>query len=384
MTKFLRVDERSGGSCRTSPTATNCRLRVNANGTTGSNFIIAFPDLFTSGTVDLDDDDILQTERQRIFGFDSNYRNPRSFQLSATWEQKIADKYVLSIGFIRNSTWNLQRRFNRNLLPPLDESDSDYPEEYIGTGYPVFGEDRIDSSIDWLSINESSGHSDYNALTVGLNRRFANRFSLSANYTFARNRDDDSNERNFDYEPTLNPYDLQAEAAYSKQDVRHNFNLSGVFDIGKGFALSTILLTRSGFPYTAIMGDDFNGDTNSENDRAIVDGKVVGRNSFRQPKFFNLDLRLLKTFNLSERYKISFSAEVFNVFKNKNMSFGADAISTFCTEVPEYIGDNPNGYNITCPEDFSPSKYAGVAFTAPSTARYGGPRQLQLGFRFSF
>ncbi len=266
----------------------------------------------------------------------------------------------------------------------MAENNPGYPSEYVGTGYPVFGDGRVNPTIDWLSINESSAHSDYNALTVGLNRRFSKRFSLSVNYTFARNRDNDSNERNFDQEGTLNPFNLNNEASYSKQDVRNNLNVSGLFDLGKGFALSTIMLTRSGFPYTPIMGDDFNNDNNTDNDRAIVDGKVVGRNTFRQPKFFNLDLRLLKAFDLGDKFKISFSAEVFNVFKNKNMSFGPDAVSTFCTDVPSFIGANPSGFNITCPSGFSPSKFAGEAFTAPSTARYGGPRQLQLGLRLNF
>jgi hypothetical protein len=132
------------------------------------------------------------------------------------------------------------------------------------------------------------------------------------------------------------------------------------------------------------MGDDFNNDSNSDNDRAIVDGKVVGRNTFRQPTFFNLDLRLLKTFNLGERYKLAVSAELFNTTASKNKGFGADARSSFCTSVPEFAGANPSGLNITCPSGTSPSIFAGEAFTAPSTARFGGPRQLQLGARFTF
>lgn len=383
VSRFIRVDERSGGNCRVSPTATNCVLRANPDGSTGSNFVTAFPNLLRpEQVIGLSD-----PSRQRIFGFDPTFRNPRSFQASFTLDQKFGEDYVLSVGFLRNSTWKLQRRFNTNLLPPIAETDPDYPTEYIGTGYPVFREfpdGRIDPRVDWLSWNMSTGHSDYNALTVSLTKRLANRFSFAANYTLARNRDDDSNERNFDQELTLNPYDLAAEAGYSKQDVRHNFNFSTVVDLGYGFTLSGIAMTRSGFPYTAVMGDDFNGDSNSDNDRAIIDGKVVGRNTFRQPNFFNLDLRLLKSFTFGERYKLAFSAEVFNVTRAKNKGFGADAISSFCSDVSGATGTNASGFNITCPEDFAPAIAAGEAFTAPSTARFGGPRQLQLGLRFSF
>lgn len=380
--RTIRVDERSGGQCRYSPTATNCLLRPNPDGSTGSNYVVSYPNLLSPGDIGL-----AEAERQRIFGFDENFRNPSSFQVSALWEQKIGKDLVLSAGFLRNSTWNLQRRLNRNLAPPISEDHEDYPVEFIGSGYPVFldfPDGRLDPSVAWISINESSAHSDYNAMTISLNRRFANRFSFTANYTLSRTRDDDSNERNFSQEPALNPYDLKEMAAYSKQDVRHNFNATGIFDLGYGFTLSSLLTTRSGFPYTAVFGDDFNGDGNEDNDRAIVDGKLVSRNSFRQPNFFNLDLRLLKDFRFGENYRLAFSAEVFNVFRNKNKAFGADAISVFCTSNIDNAGANPYGYNITCPEDMYPSKEAGVAFTAPNTNRFGGPRQLQLGVRFSF
>lgn len=382
ISKFVRLDETSSGNCRTSTTATNCILRRNPDGTTGSRFLVAYPNLLLPSQANL-----AEGLRNRVFGFDPNFKNPRSFQASVNWEQKIGKDYVLSVGFLRSATWNLQRRLNRNLLPPIAETDAAYPANFRGSGVPVFGvfpAGRIDPSINWISVNESSAHSDYNALTLSVTRRLTNRFSLSANYTFARNRDDDSNERNFDREPTLNPYDLKAEAGYSKQDVRHNLNVSGVFDLGYGFTLSNILITRSGFPYTALMGDDFNNDGNEDNDRAIINGRVVGRNTLRQPKFFNWDIRLLKNFNFGEKYKLAFSAEIFNLTKASNKGFGADAISEVCTDVTDFIGANPSGLNITCPSGFSPSKFAGEAFTAPSTARFGGPRQMQLGVRFSF
>jgi len=48
-------------------------------------------------------------------------------------------------------------------------------------------------------------------------------------------------------------------------------------------------------PYTPIIGFDTQNDANDENDRAIINGHVVGRNSSRQPSFFDLDVRLLKS-----------------------------------------------------------------------------------------
>jgi Carboxypeptidase regulatory-like domain len=332
------------GACRnsTDPNRAGCLLR-------GPNAVLTYPN-FLSALPPAN-----SYLAARVFGFEPNFKNPRSFQTSATVEQQINKDYVMTIGYLRNATWNLQRRVDRNLFAPTINS----------FGMPIFPTTRPNPSIGVLSINESSAHSTYDAMTVSLRRRFSRRYQFDVNYTLANNRDDDSNERNFSQELALNPYDLTIEAGPSKQDVRHNLNASGVFDLGYGFTLSGIIITRTGFPFTPVVGDDTQNDGNTDNDRAIIDGRVVGRNSFRQPKFFNMDIRLLKAFKFSETKRLSISAEVFNVTRNTNKNYSNDAIS------------------IVGPGNVSASNI-GEAFNAPLTSRFGGPRQLQLGARFSF
>jgi hypothetical protein len=267
-----------------------CRLR-------GPNAIVTYPNRLT----------VMPTAfivPARVFGFDPNFNNPRSFQVSGTVEQKIGRDVVLTAGYIRNSTWNLQRRLDRNLFPPTLQA----------SGFPIFPTTRPNPTIAQLEINESSAHSTYDGLTLSLRRRFAQRFQFETNYTLARNRDDDSNERNFSRETTLNPFNLRAEAGPSKQDVKNNLNVSGLVDLGHGFTISSIVVTRSAFPYTALIedGTDTNNDLNDANERAVVNGVVSQRFGFRQPTFFNLDLRLLKGFRFSETKRLDVSAELFN------------------------------------------------------------------------
>lgn len=350
-------------ACRNSTVVNlaGCRLR-------GPSAIVTFPNGLASFPTGF-------TVLPRIFGFDPTFKNPRSFQASATLEQRLGKNLVFTAGYIRNSTYNLQRRIDRNLiLPTLQPS-----------GFPIFPTTRPITTIAQLEINESTAHSTYDALTLSLRRRFANRFQLEANYTFANNRDDDSNERNFSRESTLNPFNLKAEAGPSKQDVRHNFNLGGVFDLGHGFSLSGIIVTRSGFPYTALIedGTDTNNDLNDANERAVVGGVVSGRNAFRQPYFFNMDVRLLKSFAIGEKKKLALSAEVYNATRNTNKGFGVDSISNFCT-TSSVLASTPNPLAISCPAGFFPSIRAAEPTSAPSTARFGGPRQIQLGARFTF
>jgi hypothetical protein len=51
-------------------------------------------------------------------------------------------------------------------------------------------------------------------------------------------------------------------------------------------------------------------DGNDDNDRAIVNGPVPARNSMRQPSFFNLDVRLMKSFGAPGRCKLGMRVHV--------------------------------------------------------------------------
>ncbi len=337
----------------------------------GPNALITFPNAFTSLSAAL----APFVLKQRIFGFDPTFKNPRSVQVSGTLEQRVGKQLVLTAGYIHNSTYNLQRRIDRNLFPPT----------VLANGYLSWSSTRPNTTIAQLEINESTAHSTYDALTISLRRRFAKHYQFEANYTFANNRDDDSNERSFSRETTLNPLNLKLEAGPSKQDVRHNLNLSGLYDLGHGFTISGIIVTRSGFPYTAIAedGTDTNGDLNDANERVILNGAISGRFSQRQPYFFNLDARLLKAFHLSETKRFELSAEVYNLTRNTNKGFGVDAIKNYCTSSTA-LASASNPLNITCPSGFFPLSTASDPTSAPSTARFGGARQIQLGARFIF
>jgi hypothetical protein len=353
-------------ACRNSAVVAlaNCNLR-------GPNALVTYPNGFTALTAAITPFVL----KQRVFGFDPNFKNPRSVQFAGTLEQRVTKEMVLTIGYIHNSTYNLQRRVDRNLAPPT----------VLANGYLQWSSTRPNTTIAQLEINESSAHSTYDALTLSLRRRFANRFQFEANYTFANNRDDDSNERSFSRETTLNPFNLKIEAGPSKQDVRHNLNLSGLYDLGHGFTIGGIIVTRSGFPYTAIIedGTDTNSDLNDANERVILNGAISGRFSQRQPYFFNFDARLLKSFTFGETKRLQLSAEIYNLTRNTNKGFGVDAINNYCT-TSSALNDTANPRAITCPTGFFPSKLAGKPTSAPSTARFGGPRQIQLGARFTF
>jgi len=46
---------------------------------------------------------------------------------------------------------------------------------------------------------------------------------------------------------------------------------------------------------------------------------MSGRNSFRRPGFWNMDLGVYKTFSLTERFKLQLKSEFFNLMNHSNL-----------------------------------------------------------------
>src|SRR5205823_13268602 len=128
---------------------------------------------------------------------------------------------------------------------------------------------RPDVTAGSINVNESVGHSSYNGGYISIQRRMSRRVQAGFNYTYSVNRDDDSNERDFNRQYMLNVYNLKADAAYAKNDLRHRFNTNVLFDIGHGFTLSGLLMSRTGMPGRYVIGTDLSNDGNKDQHRPV-------------------------------------------------------------------------------------------------------------------
>ena len=295
----------------------------------------------------------LTTPAALVVGIAPDFRNPRSFQAAGSIERQLNAKLDVSAGYLRNSTWGLQRRVDRNLAAPAIDAN----------GMPIFPAARPNPAFGRLLINESSAHSSYDGLLLNASLQLPHRSQLTANYTLSRTRDDDSNLGPFGLDSALNPFNLAAERAYSSLDMRHNFNVNAIFNLPLGFKFNPIFLAHSGLPYTPVIGLDTQRDANDLNDRAILNGVVAERNSERQPAFFDLDVRLVKDITLpGEGHHLDLFMDIFNVTAAENRNFGPEAISLFGTPT-------------------APVFTAGQPLFAPDTSRFGSARQVQFTIR---
>ncbi len=336
-----------------------------------------------------------------IFAFDPSFKNPRSAQVSIALEQKLDKSTKLVIGYTHNSTTQLQRRIDTNLFAPVVMSNGNpvypsfdsagalvYPKTFDPITFaPIFIDSktggtlkasvaRPDPTVGQINVNKSVGHSRYDGLQINVQRRMNRRMMFNFNYTYAFNHDDDSNERDFNRQSALNTYDLTQDWSFSKNDIRHSGNLNALYDLGKGFTVSTLLFARTGTVAKPVTGVDLQNDGNTTNDRPIVAGRVLPRDYFRQPGFFDWDMRLLKSFRLGEHARVEFSIEGFNLTGSSNKRFNGDG------ESPNF-GTSTAAINPRTGFAYSGNS-AGIPTTATGTDFFGGARQAQLGARFTF
>lgn len=295
----------------------------------------------------------LTTPAALAAGIADNFRNPRSWQTALSLQQELGRSFDFTSGFTHDSTWALERQLEANLLAPT----------IAPSGMPVFPLARPLPGVGQLLRTESSAHSSYNGWLNTFNYRGPYRLTLTANYTLAYARDDASQSGPLGRVSALNPFDLAAEAAPSNQDVRHNFNLSATDFFPLGLKVNPIFIARSGLPYTPIIGFDTQNDGNDLNDRALIGGRVAGRNSARQPALYDLDLRFVKDITLKGRgHHLDLFLDVFNALNLANRNFGPEAISQF--------GDAA-----------SPVFTAGLPLFSPGPGMLGSPRAIQFTAR---
>ncbi len=295
----------------------------------------------------------LNTYHAQIIAVDSSFRNPASFQAAATVEQQVNAKLDLTLGYLRNSTWGLERQLDENLNPPTGTFN----------GNPVFPSIRPISSVGRVLVEQSTAHSTYDGGFVSVKAPITARSTLMANYTLSRTEDDDSSTNPYSPVTAVNPFSLRQERADSLLDARQMFNLNAIFNLPAGFKANPLFVVRSGLPYTPVIGFDTQNDANNVNDRALVNGVVAGRNSIRQPAFSSLDLRLVKDLTLKgEGHHLDLFLDIFNLAGAKNLRFDSNGLS--------YFG------NAT-----QPVYSAGMPLFAPGVTRMGGPRAIQFTVR---
>ena len=232
--------------------------------------------------------------------FSPDFRNPRSLNYTVGVERELSKSMSVALDFVHSNTVHLERIRDTNWFPPVIGNDTGSPPQQR----PIFNTaSRPNPNFGKLLSQESSARSNYNGLTLSINRRLSRRLQFQINGTVAWNHDNDSNERNFAGITYQDAFNLQQEYSWSRDDIRRRLVASAVYDLPLGFQISGIMTWRTGLPFSAFTNSDSNKDGNFT-DRPIINGVLLARNSFRQPNFWNTDMRITKSFRIAERHKV--------------------------------------------------------------------------------
>ena len=143
--------------------------------------------------------------------------------------------------------------------------------QYTGNGSTTAFSNRLDPRYNAVNYVESSANSNYNALQMELQHRYAKGLSVNVAYTFAHSIDDNSDVLGVlvnDTPAQQNPKDNRNNRASSQFDLRHTFVVTHTYELPwlknaqnrlvrgalGGWAFAGISSYRTGFPVNIYAG----------------------------------------------------------------------------------------------------------------------------------
>ncbi|MFL6210044.1 MAG: TonB-dependent receptor domain-containing protein [Pyrinomonadaceae bacterium] len=266
---------------------------------------------------------------------DPSFKTPHTFSFSIGVQRQITKDMVVSADYYHRAIHDILG---------LRESNIDFAARVLGRRYlPPFTAGAIRTFGPFYK-------GKYDALVLNFDRRLSRRFLVGGNYTFAHATDNQlginslpsdsfigtvlvvtepstgrSNQTG-PFTTTTGKFVAQAGTFLNGPDLDkgpsdlaldHIFQLNGLVELPWQMQVSGIFRAQSGFHFSRTAATtedpDGNGTFNS-----IDHGPSAGRNGFTAPPFVNLDMRFAKRCALSERVKLQFLFEFFNLLNRQN------------------------------------------------------------------
>lgn len=266
--------------------------------------------------------------------------------------------------YVQQWMFNVQRELPGNLLAQAiyvgsSAHDLYYPDQIntpspgsgtVQSRRPIQGAGAIYDYGPWISSN-------YESLQASLERRFGLRLNLIVAYTWSHSIDNGDNQNDLNIVPPQNPLDLAAERGNASFDIRQRIVGSWVYEVpgfptgghwgllrsaSRGWQMSGIVSAQTGLPFTPVLASDPTNTGTTARPNRIASGELPagerdpqnwfdesafvtppnytygnsGRNILRGPGFSNVDLGLSRYFVVTEKLRLQFRAEAFNLLNS--------------------------------------------------------------------
>lgn len=292
--------------------------------------------------------------------FDPHHRDGRSQQWNVEIEREMTKNLALSVGYVGSKT------------DRLDATGLWDTAQTPGPGTP----DQVQAKKPFPWYQQTSfygtdrGFSHYNSFQAKLNRHYTNGLQYLVSYTWSKTTDAGGSgwfaaENGAGGSSDLqNYYDLNSSRGPSALDIPQDLAISGQYElpVGKGkpylqnglaswvlgnWQVNSVVQLRSGQPYNMTVPGDVANIGNTVSWWSYARPNLVGnpkpahpnkdewfdpsafavpsfsygnspKNFLRSPHVSDVDFSLFKNFQLSERTRLSFRAEAFNVLNIQN------------------------------------------------------------------
>ena len=301
---------------------------------------------------------------------DPNYKNPYSQQWNVGYSKQLTDSSVIEVEYVHELGLRESKRANPN--PKRVALSGGRP---LDAAFDAAKLPRLAN----IALEESVGHSRYDALNVAYRRRMSRRFSVNTNQVLSRALAYNGNSAAFgntasDPDNMFVSYDLGP----TPNDERHRWVVSGLVDLPKGIQIAPIMQWASARPYTATQGLDWYGfgsgvgtahlvllkdrmtDLTATKDYSAAQLRdcvaqstcvVSGYNMLRGKTLYQLDARISKDVRLGETARLKLLFQAFDLTNRAN--FG----SNFVGNVRSTTFQQPNGFitpgGVIVPRSFS-------------------------------
>ena len=295
--------------------------------------------------------------------------NPRSQVVSIGAESEVAKGLFVGGDYVHQHWTNIARNVDLNAPTAFDRTASGQVSTVAAANatrpiLPVAG------GVRQVNVLTNLGVADYDGLQTNLSYRGNSRIYASLSYTLSKatnTTEPDGNGINPDQSSTSRLGEV--ERGPSLLDQRHRAVVMLTYKFPYHITAGTLSQFASARPFNATTGVDNNGD-GANNDRPVVDGRVISKSAFRGTATSDVGLFIESRIKPSERTTILLRLEGFNLLNHGN-----------------FLGRGQTVYGDTgaASPTFGQFVAVGTAATAiPAFANIDPPRMFQLQVRFIF
>ena len=263
---------------------------------------------------------------------------PRTFQTSVGVQRQLGRTISIEADYIYSRGTN--EKFIEDNVNINFRQTSDGPRGTVGVNYAYPSTATLAANRAFLaypeygivSMTPFTGRSAYHSLQTAFTKRMSNRIQASATYSLSGlwSAEGQPLQGVRGAEPAEVPFPVAEDLGgplgwtFGVSDQRHRAVGSVIYQVGRGFQVSTIHYTGAGNRSAATAGTDRRGLGLGGESRLRADGTLVPKNGFIQPPQHRTDIRVQQRIPLPKHVSADLIAEAFNVFNRKNYTVGTN------------------------------------------------------------